>query len=492
MTRTLFKNEVLLMPDKLLKIFELFASANKEIYLVGGGVRAILEGREPLDCDLTTNATPEETQKICAEFETFYENEFGMVGVVVEGDEVYEITTYRTENVYSDFRRPDKVSWGKTIEEDIVRRDFTMNAVVIGPHFAKASRGKPEFQLIDLVGGLDDFEKGVVRTVGDPRERFGEDALRMMRAIRFAAKLEFKIETRTLAGIKDKADLLENISWERKNQELMKILGSSHSADGVRMLINTGLMKHIIPEILEGAGVEQKGRHTLDVLTHMIESLENCPSSDPLIRLATLLHDVGKPTTRRLICGKCRWVLKEKDKNENGLLTCPRCGGETDERSLTTFYGHEVVGARMVKVIGERLRLTNRQTEKLVTLVRWHMFTYQKEMTDAAIRRLIRNVGKENINDLILLRIGDRKGGGSKTTSWRLQELQKRIGEQLYEPMEIRDLAVDGSDVMNILQINPGPKIGKVLKALFEEVIEDVSLNNREYLLGRIKEVGKE
>lgn len=485
MTRTLFKNEVLLMPPKLLKIFDLFMTAGKEIYLVGGGVRAILEGHIPSDCDLTTNATPEEIQKICAEFETFYENEFGMVGVVVEGDEVYEITTYRTENVYSDFRRPDKVAWRKTIEEDVVRRDFTMNAVVIGPSSKKG------FELIDLVGGLADFEKGVIRTVGNPEERFGEDALRMMRAIRFAAKLEFKIETRTLAGIKNKSELLANISWERKSQELMKILSSNHPADGVRMLIDTGLMKHIVPEILEGSGVEQKGRHTLDVLTHMIESLENCPSSDPLIRLSTLLHDVGKPATRRLICGKCRWVLKEKDKNEKELFVCPRCGFETDERSLTTFYGHEVVGAKMVRVIGERLRLTNKQIEKLVTLVRWHMFTYQKEMTDAAIRRLIRNVGKENINDLILLRIGDRKGGGSKTTSWRLQELQKRIGEQLYEPMEIRDLAVDGSDVMNILQINPGPEIGKVLKALFEEVIEDVSLNNREYLLGRIKEVGK-
>ncbi|OGD69999.1 hypothetical protein A3A84_01905 [Candidatus Collierbacteria bacterium RIFCSPLOWO2_01_FULL_50_23] len=481
--RKLLPDERALFPVELAHIFDLFALADKEIYLVGGGVRNILLTKRPVNCDLTTNATPEEIQEITREYDPYYENDFGTVGMRIGEDlpagrqEVYEITTYRSEKGYSDFRHPDEVVWGKTLEEDVTRREFTVSAVVMS-----------ESELIDLVGGLADFEEGIIKTVGNPEERFGEDALRMMRAIRLAATLSFRIEKETLEAISEKAPLLAKISRERIRDELLKILGSNYPADGVRLLISTGLMEFIIPEILVAKGVDQTGHHTLDVLDHMLESLAACPSRDPIVRLATLLHDIGKPQTKRYHCVKCGSLIKESTMVD-GMLACPKCGTGQTPHSSATFYGHEVIGARMVEKIADGLRLSAKDRERLVTLVRWHMFAYQPEMTDASIRRFIRRVGKENINDMIMLRIGDRKGGGSKTTSWRLMEFQKRIGEQLFEPMEISDMVINGKDVMETLAIKPGQKVGRVLKQLFEEVIEDTSKNNQEYLLKRVKEL---
>jgi len=462
-----------------------FYAAGYEIYLVGGGVRNILMEKVPENCDLTTNATPEQSLEVLEKHEPFYNNDFGTVSYEVEVDgkkELYEVTTYRSEKEYSDFRRPDNVSWGKTLEEDVTRRDFTINALVVGQKDGK-------YELVDLVGGLGDFEKGLIRAVGEPEKRFGEDALRMMRAIRFAARLGFVIEEETLKAIAVKAPLLAKISKERVRDELMKIIGSNYPADGVSLLISTGLMEQIIPEVLEGRGVIQGGHHTLTVLDHMIECLRNSSSPDPIVRFATFIHDVGKPRSLRFKCRKCGKMFRDLTEE---TAVCASCGFSQPTRGMITFYGHEVVGARMVKEICERLRFSNKETEKIVTLVRMHMFAYQPEMTDAAIRRIIRKVGKENIADMILLRIADRKGSGSKTTSWRFMELQKRIGEQLFEPMEINDMVIDGRDVMEVLNIKPGPVIGKVLKELFDEVLEDTGKNNKEYLLSRIKEIVKE
>ena len=226
----------------------------------------------------------------------------------------------------------------------------------------------------------------------------------------------------------------------------------------------------------------------MTVLDHAIEALRNCPSSDVLVRLAALIHDIGKPRSRRFKCRSCEKLYKEIDVE---MYKCEVCGFIQDTRKMITFYGHEVIGARMTEEIVKRLRLTSKQSEKMVTMVRQHMFAYQPEMTDAAIRRLIRKIGKENISDMIMLRIADRKGSGSRTTSWRFMELQKRIGEQLYEPMEVKDMAVNGKDVMEVLGVPPGPVIGKTLNALFEEVIEDTSKNNRDYLIGRIRDLGR-
>jgi putative nucleotidyltransferase with HDIG domain len=482
--RFLFPDEIALIPKELTAVMKEYQEAEFEIYLVGGGVRNLLLEKTPENCDLTTNATPEQSLEVLKNRQPFYNNDFGTVSYDLEVDgkkELYEITTYRSEKEYSDFRRPDNVSWGKTLEEDVTRRDFTINAMVVG-----LTDGK--FELIDLVDGLNDFEQGLVRAVGEPEKRFGEDALRMMRAIRFAAKLGFVIEKETLAAIAVQAHLLKNISRERVRDELLKIIESEYPADGVSLLISTELMEDIIPELLEGRGVMQGGHHTLTVLEHELESLRNCSSPDPIVRLATLIHDIGKPRSQRYKCRKCGKMFRDLDEE---TTMCANCGFTQPTRGMITFYGHEVVGARMAKEICERLRLTNKQTDKVVTLVRMHMFAYQPEMTDAAIRRIIRKVGKENIADMVLLRIADRKGSGSTTTSWRFMELQKRIGEQLYEPMEINDMAVNGKDVMEVLKVKPGLVVGKILRELFDEVLEDTSKNNKEYLLQRIKELGK-
>ncbi len=482
--RFLLPDEISLIPGELKQVISDYNASGFEIYLVGGGVRNILMDKIPENCDLTTNATPEQSLKVLEKYDPFYNNDFGTVSYEVEvggKKELYEITTYRSEKEYSDYRRPDNVSWGKTLEEDVTRRDFTVNAMVIG-------QTDDKFELIDLVGGLEDFEKGLIKAVGDPERRFGEDALRMMRAIRFASRLGFAIEKDTLTAITEKAPLLSKISKERVRDELLKIIGSNYPTDGVQLLISTGLMEQIMPEVLEARGVMQGGHHTLTVLDHMIEALRNCSSPDPIVRFATFIHDIGKPRSQRYKCRKCGRMFRDLDED---VTTCANCGFQQPTRGMITFYGHEVIGARMAKEICERLRFTNKQTEKVVTLVRMHMFAYQPEMTDAAIRRIIRKVGKENIADMVLLRIADRKGSGSKTTSWRFMELQKRIGEQLFEPMEINDMVIDGRDVMEVLKVSPGPIIGKVLKELFDEVLEDTSKNNREYLLSRIKELAE-
>ncbi len=457
-----------LLVDQIMKTLE---DAGYKAYVVGGPVRDVLLGRLAKDWDFTTNATPEQIQALFPE--SFYDNKFGTIGITVEelinqfdlknydpetenlsSHDVFEITTFRTEGTYSDNRRPDSVAWGKTIEEDLQRRDFTINAMAL-----RRTEKEEEYQLIDLYGGLEDQKRKLIRAVGNPNARFKEDALRMMRAVRFAAQLGFTIEEKTLQAIINDSCLLKNISQERIRDELLKILTSFYPADGIKLLLSTNLLQYVLPEVIPMVGVEQAGHHTKDVWHHSLDALAASPSPDPIVRLATLLHDVGKPKAFRKQDGKI------------------------------TFYGHEVIGARMVREIGKRLHLSNRDQERLWLLTRYHMFAYNPEMTDAAIRRFIKNVGLENINDMMMLRIGDRVGGGSRQTSWRLRELQERIGKVLYTPMQIKDLKVTGHDVMWILGIDGGPKVGQVLNELFEEVMEDSSKNDREYLLKRIEEI---
>ena len=480
------------MPVMAYQMFALFNKHDKQIYLVGGAVRSLLARFAPINCDFTTDATPEEIVDYLAPFDPFYDNPYGTVAFSFTNEggekEIYEITPFRTESGYSDRRRPDQVSWGKDLSEDLKRRDFTINAIVAGPQ-------EGDLILLDQFCGLADLENKIIRAVGDPDKRFAEDALRMMRAVRFASQLGLTIEPKTLEGIKTNFQLLKAISQERIRDELFKILTSPQPAEGVALLVETNLIKFILPELLDTVGVTQTGHHTMDVYDHSLESLRQCPASDPLIRLAVLLHDIGKPKTRKWRCKRCHHklnvenIITKTDEPLSTIIKCPTCGQEQTQHTSTTFYGHEVVGARMAKEICQRLRLSNKQTEKLVTLVRWHMFNYDSEMTDAAIRRFIHRVGKENINDMMLLRISDRKGGLAKATSWRLQEMQKRIGEQLFEPMTVSDMAVNGHDLMKKFSIKPGPVLGKVLKQLFEEVLDDTKRNNKEYLLKRAKEL---
>lgn len=446
-----------------------------EAWIVGGAVRDLLLGVTVYDWDITTEAKPEEIQPLFND--SFYDNAFGTVMVAgkhikeqfdlpddtTTDETIFDITTYRSEHGYSDKRRPDKVEWGKKIEDDLQRRDFSVNAMALKiVKLIPNTDQTYETEILDPYKGREDLEKKVIRAVGTATTRFEEDALRMMRAIRLGAQLGFSIEPDTLQAIREKSKNLKEISWERIGAETMKIIGSEHAADGMMVMVNAGLMEIVMPELLEARGVAQAGHHIYDVFTHMIESLRGCPSDDPVVKLAALLHDVAKPAT-----------------NKNR--------GEGKE---ITFYNHEVVGARVAKKIAGRMRLSKRDQERVFTLVRWHMFSYDPSMTDAAIRRFIARVGKENIHDMMMLRVGDRVGGGSKATSWRLNELQKRIGEQFYEPLAIKDLKIDGADVMKILGIKPGPKVGEVLSELFEEVLEDSGKNKKEYLEGRVREIG--
>ncbi len=443
------------IPKEVQKIYNTLEEKGFEVYLVGGCVRNLLMGTKPKDWDLTTNAKPEEITKTFEK--SFYDNNFGTVGLPTETSGVVEVTTYRTEHGYSDKRHPEKVSWGKTIHDDLSRRDFTINAIAL--------KLSDEDHLIDPFKGGLDIKKKIIRTVGNPSERFDEDALRILRAIRFATVLSFEIEKETWKEIVKNAKHITQISNERVRDELLKILASEDPAKGIELFRESGLLEYVLPELVEGIGVSQvrPGRHhTTDVYTHNLLSLKFCPSKDPIVRLATLLHDVGKPKSKG-----------------------------TDKEGFVTFYNHEITGARIAYTICERLRLSKKERERVVNLIRWHMFSVDEKVTDAGVRRFIRRVGQENVKDIIDLRIGDRLGGGTKAPeSWRLKKFKERVEEQLRPgPFSINDMVVDGKDIMKVLGIKPGPKIGEILNKLFAEVDEDLSKNNKEFLLKRIKEV---
>lgn len=450
-----------LIPDYIRSIYKKFQEAGFEIYLVGGCVRDLLMERPVKDWDFATNAKPEEILKIFPE--GFYDNVFGTVGIPLlafSHPGVAEVTTFRTERGYSDRRRPDVVEWGKSIEEDLARRDFTINAIAL--RLSSFAQNKPELEIIDPYSGQKDIEQKIIRAVGDPKKRFKEDALRLLRGIRLATELGFIIEEKTWQELIKDASLIKEVSGERIKIELLRILASDYPYEGVTLLKNSHLLDHILPELLEGVGISQErpGRHhKTDVFAHNLLSLKFCPSKDPIVRFATLLHDIGKSR-----------VAKK------------------DDEGLVVFHNHEIAGAKMVKDICDRLRFSKKERDKAVMLVRWHMFTVDEKITDAAVRRFIRRVGVENVKDMMDLRIGDRLGGGTQTAeSWRLKLFKKRIEEQLApKPFSIEDMAVDGHDVMRELDIPPGPKVGETLQKLFEEVDEDLSKNNREYLLKRI------
>lgn len=451
------------IPPFILDIYKKFQDADYEVFLVGGCVRNLLLEKEVKDWDMATSATPDQILRLFPD--GFYDNIFGTVGIPVPYEEktvVVEITTFRTEQGYSDRRRPDNVTWGKTIEEDLARRDFTINAIALTLSMLNAEFST---RIIDPFHGQRDLADGIIRAVGDPKLRFKEDALRLMRAVRIATQYEFSIEVQTWEELVKDSELLAAISSERIRDELLKILASDHPYDGIMLLKNAGLLRFILPELLEGVGVSQErpGRHHVsDVFTHNVLSLKYCAAIDPVVRFATLLHDVGKP--------------KVQGKDEQGYIV---------------FYNHEVVGARIARDICDRLHFSKKDREKVFTLIRWHMFTVDEHITDAAVRRFIRRVGVENVKDMMDLRVGDRLGGGTqKAESWRLKLFKKRLEEQLQPaPFSITDLAINGNDIIQELNIKPGRKIGELLQKLFEEVDEDLEKNTKEYLLKRIHEL---
>ena len=465
------------VPEKIKNILTTLEKGGFEAYLVGGCVRDMIIGREPKDWDITTNATPEQ---IISLFEkTVYENTFGTVGVclpvnLLEGVthetggtdvnretpkyDIIEVTPYRIEGLYSDKRHPDEVKFSTRLEDDLKRRDFTINALALD------SKG----HLVDLFEGIKDIQNKTVRTVGGAKERFGEDALRLIRAIRFSTELDFAIAHETMSAIIAESALIKNVSFERIRDEFSKIIMSTYPMTGVGMLSKLKLLQYIIPELEEGVGCEQKGEHIYDVFEHMLHALGHAADKNqPLdIRLSALFHDIGKPRTRR-------WD-----------------GTKAGGKGKYTFYGHEVVGARMVKKIMERLKFPKDISEKVEKLVRYHMFFSDTEtITLSAVRRVIVNVGKTNIWDLMQVRECDRVGMKKKEAPYRLRKYHAMIEECMRDPISVSQLKVDGNILMKELGIKPGPKMGFILNALLEEVLDEPTKNVREYLDVRVAEL---
>ena len=466
------KNLMNKVPKEVSHVTETLEKAGFEAYLVGGCVRDLIIGREPKDWDVTTNAKPEQ---IIGLFEkTVYENTFGTVGVVIplentrdvpretpegsvsqetsEGNFIVEVTPYRIEAKYSDFRHPDEITFSDNIEDDLKRRDFTINAMALKLDGKNA--------VMDIYGGTEDIKDKIVRAVGNPDDRFNEDALRMLRAVRFACQLDFSIAQETMESIIKNADLIKNISGERIRDEFMKIIMSSNSASGVVMLQKFGLLKHIIPELEEGMGCLQGGAHIYDVWEHLLHALQHATDKNwPLeIRLSALFHDIGKPRSKR------------------------------EGKSKPTFYGHEVIGARMAKKIMERLKFSKKEIELVEKLVRNHMFFSDTELiTLSAVRRIIAKVGVENIWLLMNVRECDRVGMKKKEAPYRLRKYFAMIEEALRDPISVSALKIDGEFMMKELGIKPGPRMGWILHALLEEVLEDPSKNTVENLSELVK-----
>ena len=449
------------IPTEVSRVTKALKEANFEAFLVGGCVRDLFIGRKPKDWDVTTNAKPEE---IIALFpKTFYENEYGTVGVVNEdvSDEtlkIIEVTPYRLESSYSDHRRPDDVKFSDNLTDDLKRRDFTINAIAYDNETG---------EIVDPFGGVADLHKGVIKTVGNPNERFFEDGLRILRAVRFHVELGFVLDPETEKSILENSDILGKISKERTRDEFVKIIMSQEPATGVSLLKKLGLLKYIIPELEESVDVEQNQAHAFDVWTHLMKTLQHSADKNyPLhVRLGALLHDVSKPFTRR-------W---------------------DNEAKQWTFYGHEVVGSRVTKKILENLKFSRETIEKVTNLVRWHMFFSDTEkITPSAVRRLIANVGKDNIWDLINMRGCDRVGTGRpKENPYRLRKYKAMIEEVMRDPISVSMLKIDGNKIMEILNITSGPKVGQILNALMEEVLENPALNTEEYLNKRTVELSK-
>ncbi len=515
--------ENLSIPQEVLVVIQKLTHAGFEAFIVGGCVRDLLRGEKPKDWDVTTSATPEEIVKLFPQ--SFYENKFLTVTVNTDSKDPslkeVEITTFRAEGKYTDKRHPDEVRFAETLEEDLARRDFTVNAMALdikseAPNPKSETNHKSQnpkhvldlehsnlefvsnfdirvsnFKLVDPFNGQEDLKNRIMRAVGDSEKRFAEDALRMFRAVRLATELGFSIEDQTKKAIKELVGTIAFVAKERIRDEFVKLVLSAHPKDGIELLREVGLLSHIFPELEEGVGIEQRGPHKYDVWEHNLRAVDYAAKEkySLRVRLAALFHDVAKPRTR---------VRRDE---------------------IWTFYGHDVVGAKMTYEILLRLRFPERETEVIANLVRRHLFSYKlnrddqyrkdlvamgedpdkkdiedsedmQETTDSAIRRLIRNIGAENIGDLVKVRICDRIATGvPKAVPYRLRHFQFRVERVLREgeATNVRMLAVRGGDVLTELDIKPGPRVGHILNVLLEEVLDDPAKNTWEYLIDRMK-----
>ncbi len=445
------------IPQEVVFVVETLEKGGFEAYLVGGCVRDILLGRNPKDWDVTTNAHPEQIQALFPK--TVYENTYGTVAVINEETSIeslknIEVTPYRLESGYSDKRHPDEVRFSKNLNDDLQRRDFTINAIA-----ASLSKGSIK-DIVDPYDGFKDIlTKKPLRTVGNALERFNEDALRMIRAIRLVCELDLPGWDKSLIEAIKKLNFhVKEVSIERIRDEFSKILLSPNPKKGLESLQEFGILKRFIPELEKGIGVTQNQAHKFDVWEHLLRSLQHAADKDwPLdIRLAALFHDIAKPQTK----------------------------GVSRETGIITFYGHEVIGSRETKKILERMKFSRVTIDKVTKLVRWHMFFSDTEQINlSAVRRMIVNVGQENIWDLMNLRICDRIGTGRpKEDPYRLRKYKAMVEEALRDPISLSMLKINGKQVTDFCKIQPGPKIGYILHALFDKVLDNPNLNNEETL----------
>ncbi len=449
------------IPKEVQYVADTLENAGFEAYLVGGCVRDLFIGKAPKDWDITTNAHPTEIEELFEE--TFVNNDFGTVGVVNEETEdptlkVVEVTPYRTESGYSDARRPDSVSFGVSLAEDLKRRDFTVNSI--------AYRLKGE-EIVDLFNGEEDIAHKRLRAVGNPTERFAEDALRMMRAVRLAVELDFVIEGETMSAIAANSANLGRISKERIRDEFTRVLNSKQPMQGIIFLEKLGMLPYVAPDLLRGIGIEQNQAHAFDVYEHLLRTMQHAADKDWDfdIRLAGLFHDISKPETRR-------W---------------------SNEKNDWTFHGHEVVGAKVARKALQDLKFPKDKIDRIITLIRWHMFfSDPDQITLSAVRRTIANVGQENIWDLLKLRRCDRIGTGRpKEQPFRLRKYTAMVEEALRDPISVKMLKIDGTRIMELANERPSKKLGDTLHALLEEVLEDPLKNTAEYLENRALELMK-
>jgi poly(A) polymerase/tRNA nucleotidyltransferase (CCA-adding enzyme) len=458
------------VPEEVQEVCATLAKAGFEAYLVGGCVRDTILKRKPKDWDVATNAKPEEIQKLFAD--SVYENDFGTVIVKTEKEETesvdpglrrgdgeardrikaVEVTTSRIEGKYSDKRHPDEVKFAKTIEEDLSRRDFTVNAMAMDM----------KEDIIDPFFGQEDIKRRSIRTVGNAEDRFNEDALRLMRAVRFAVELDFEIELNTRRAIEKLAGGLEEIAKERIRDEFEKMITAPQAARGILLLEELDLLRYVLPELREGLGVGQNKHHVYSVFEHSIKSLDYTAKQgySLVVRLAALLHDIGKPRVK--------------------------VGDGTD----STFYQHEYVSAKMAVQALDRLRFPKDLVDQVAHLVRRHMFHYNVgEISPAGVRRFVVRVGPENIDDLLKVREADRIGSGvAKAMPYKLRHLLFMIDKVKRDPLSPKMLNVTGDDVMRELGLPESRRVGWILAALFEEVLDKPERNDRDALILRMKQ----
>src|SRR4051812_11591273 len=441
------------VPSDVEKIVHRLLDAGHDAYIVGGSVRDALRGVDPHDWDVTTDATPQQIQKVFKR--SLYNNRFGTV-VVRSGEHDVEVTTYRVEAEYSDHRRPDAVAFTASLHEDLARRDFTMNAMAWRP-----PGGAAPGELIDPFSGKKDLDARLLRAVGDPDARFKEDALRMLRAVRFATLLDLRVEPKTFEAIRRNAALTANLSGERIQQELVKMLRADRPSVALRMLSDAGVLAVICPELEECKLTPQEKLAAENVFDHLMGTVDAAPADDLVLRLAGLFHDIGKP----------------------------------DTFSDGHFHQHEYVGEAKTRAILRRWKFDKETVHEVTHLIRHHMFWYQTEWGGSAVRRFIRNVGLENIPALFALRRADNIGSGARpaTRMYALDALWQRVQEEIHaaNAFSLRDLKIDGNDLRTELGLPEGREIGRILDALFEKVTEDPKLNDRETLLRLAREERK-